>query len=126
MKKVDYIRALTGLLVICFLFTSIISRTFDPLDFFNDVPDASESEGVPVKQDASDTTLFDEEEGEDKSERDPGDGKFYKVHFDTLPLEFLIDVEPCRFTLATHPELAQGHIHFDGFPLYLSQRTLLL
>jgi hypothetical protein len=127
MRTVDYIRALSGLLMVCFLFTSVISRAFNPLDIFKSVV-ASEipNDDTPVKEDVNDSQLFDEEEGEDKSEKEGGEGKFFKLHSEQSTNEFCLLSDAVTPSIILYLISSSSHAGFSGSPLYLSKKTLLL
>jgi hypothetical protein len=121
MKKRMIIRLSSGLLVVSFLFTSTISRSFDPfgLQKLSKSFSIENSSNVPLK---SDSNLFDEE-GEEKSDRDSNVKEFGHHYF----LEGFIDL-PYLNAAATHSriirDLAAERPIAEGAPLYLVNRSL--
>lgn len=125
MKRVNQIRALTGLIIVSFLFTSILSKGIDPTAFFKiiTVSDVSKNASSPVKSDSSDNTqLFDEEEGGEKSERDFGDEKFSKSQFDRFSLNIKSEFGTSLFSLSS----LVYHTDRSGFPGALNKIPVFL
>ena len=125
MRNVSGIRVLAGILVVCFLFTSIISRSFDSFGLFKNAKSswiAKQSE-TPLK---SDSQLIDEEIGEEKSEKNFGDGADYSAP----ATGFLICLFASTITF-TVPDRQSCYYYLTPFaggrcdiPLYLVHRSL--
>ncbi len=120
MVTVKRIRILSGILVCCFLFTSIISHAILPL---RDVLSTGLSKKlpVPVSSDFADSQLFDEEEGEEKSEKDFGNGGFHPVFTQTSELSITDSADRTG-----HDGCFLFYYPAPGIPLYLSKRAFLL
>jgi hypothetical protein len=124
MKKQVIIRLSAGMLVICFLFTSVISRSFDPFGLLKLAKSFSEQNttDIPLK---SDSSLFDEE-GEEKSERDL-DGKEFRTY--GSPVDAINELHFAFIAVDTRAfscRPAADHPALKGTSLYLVHRSLQL
>ena len=125
MRKASGIRVLAAILVACFLFTSIISRSLDPFGLFKNTKASwiAKRTEAPLKPDSQ---LVDEEVGEEKSEKDIGDDKSYKSSSTGFPI--------CLFAAAVTLTVPDWQLRFFYetpptclvCPLYLTHRSLLI
>jgi hypothetical protein len=120
MKKQTIISLFSGILVICFFFTAVISRSFDPFGLLKLAKSFSieNRTDLPLK---SDTNLFDEE-GEEKSEKDLGSREF-KHTYDIIEAPHFVAIVGGPNFIDPQP---RGYLAVQGKILYLVQRSLKL
>ena len=127
MRRAPGIRVMTGILVICFLFTSIIPRPSCPIELNKNSSITwvkTRAEGHPK----SCHQLLDEEAGEEKSEKDVSDKGDYRcsdVGFPIYSHEVTLVYEPQDLLGWVYDE-AQHDFCGKDVPSYLANHSLLI